>query len=249
MPQGRLSVALKMMASGLRWCRAPHPPLTRGCFGGIIVGPRFTKTVQALPSIVPFVAPEEMERVRGRPFEVRLGANELTFGPSPKAVAAMQAAAGDVWKYGDPKSFELRTALADRLGITPGHLVVGEGVDGLLSYTAQLLINEGDAVVTSRGTYPTLNYFVAGRGGVLHTVPYRSDRRQDLDGLLARAHEVKDATDAAVPSPPPPRRRRRRRVVVLVVVLVLVLVVVVVRHVSHVAGGRQAALPLQPGQP
>jgi len=45
-----------------------------------IVGPRFTPIVQALPSIVPFVAPEEQERVRGKPFACRLGANELTFG-------------------------------------------------------------------------------------------------------------------------------------------------------------------------
>ena len=26
--------------------------------------------------------------------------------------------------------------------------------------------------MSTHGTYPTLNYFLAGRGGVLHTVPY-----------------------------------------------------------------------------
>ena len=38
-----------------------------------ITGPRFTPVVQSLPSIVPFVAPEEIERSRGKPFAVRLG--------------------------------------------------------------------------------------------------------------------------------------------------------------------------------
>ena len=77
----------------------------------IITGPRFTPIVQSLPSIVPFVAPEEIERSRGRAYEVRLGANELTMGPSPSAVDAMRAAAAEAWKYGDPKSHDLRHEL------------------------------------------------------------------------------------------------------------------------------------------
>ena len=136
------------------------------------------------------MAPEEIERSRGKAFSVRLGANELTFGPSPRAVDAMAAAAATVWKYGDPKSHELRHALADALNIQPLNIVVGEGVDGLLSYTSHLLIGPGDALVTTAGTYPTLNYFVAGRGGVVHTVPYGTDDRQDLQALLSKAWEV-----------------------------------------------------------
>lgn len=157
---------------------------------GIISGPRFTPIVQALPSIVPFVAPEEQERVRGKKFAVRLGANENTFGPSPRAIEAMRVAAGDAWMYGDPKSHALRSALAELHGVAPSNMVVGEGIDGMLSYLAHLLVGPGDAVVTTGGTYPTFNYFVAGRGGELHTVPYGADDKQDLSALLAKAHEV-----------------------------------------------------------
>eukprot|EP00966_Prymnesium_polylepis_P157051 3629257-Prymnesium_polylepis.1 len=103
----------------------------------------------------------------------------------------MAAAASSVWMYGDPKSHMLRSALADHHGVNMANIVVGEGVDGLLAYASALLIAPGDALVTSHGTYPTLNYFVAGRGGTLHTVPYNaSDDRQDLDALLAKAREV-----------------------------------------------------------
>lgn len=157
---------------------------------GFIVGPRFTPVVQGLPSFVPFVAPEEQERSRGSPFAVRLGANESTFGPSPKAVEAMRAAAPDTWMYGDPKSHELRAALASHHGVATSNLVVGEGIDGLLSYVTNLLVGPGDAVVTTHGSYPTLNYFVAGRGGTLHSVRYGSDDRQDLAALVAKAAEV-----------------------------------------------------------
>lgn len=124
-----------------------------------------------------------------RPFAARLGANENIFGPSPKAIAAMQSAASEIWMYGDPESHELRHALADFHGIAPENIVVGEGIDGLLGYLARLLIEPGDAVVTSDGAYPTFNYHVAGFGGTLHKVPYRDDA-EDLPALLARAAEV-----------------------------------------------------------
>lgn len=125
----------------------------------------------------------------GRAFDARLGANENVFGPSPKAIAAMQAANADIWMYGDPESYELRNALADDLGIAPGNIVVGEGIDGLLGYLVRLFIGAGDAVVTSEGAYPTFNYHVAGFGGVLHKVPYKGDH-EDPAALMAKAAEV-----------------------------------------------------------
>ena len=66
--------------------------------------PRLTPLVAGLPALVPFVGPEAQERARGRPFRARIGANESAFGPSPKAIAAMQAAAAESWKYADPEN-------------------------------------------------------------------------------------------------------------------------------------------------
>ncbi|KEP69520.1 histidinol-phosphate aminotransferase [Thioclava dalianensis] len=151
--------------------------------------PRYTRLIDALPSTVPFVGPEAQERAAGRPFTARLGANENGFGPSPRAIAAMAAAAGDVWKYGDSTSFELRAALAAHHDVNVPNVLVGEGIDGLLGYLCRLLIEPGDAVVTSDGAYPTFNYHVAGFGGVLHKVPY-SDDHEDLDALIAKAIET-----------------------------------------------------------
>ena len=57
--------------------------------------PRYTPLVQSLPSSVPFVGPEASERMNGFRFHARLGANENVFGPSPKAIEAMQKAAAE----------------------------------------------------------------------------------------------------------------------------------------------------------
>jgi histidinol-phosphate aminotransferase len=151
--------------------------------------PRYTPLVASLPATVPFVGPETQERSLGRPFRARIGANESVFGPSPKAVAAMQAAAAEVWKYGDPEIHELKHALAAHHGVRPENIVVGEGIDGLLGYLVRMLVGPGDPVVTSLGAYPTFNFHVAGFGGALHTVPFRDDS-EDPDALLAKARET-----------------------------------------------------------
>ena len=146
--------------------------------------PALTALAASLPATVPFVGPEAQERARGRPFRARIGANESGFGPSPKAIAAMQAAAGDVWKYGDPENHDLRHALAARLGVSAANIAVGGGVDGLLGLIVRLFVEPGQPVVSSLGGYPTFHYHVAGFGARLVTVPYANDR-EDLDGLLA----------------------------------------------------------------
>jgi histidinol-phosphate aminotransferase len=151
--------------------------------------PRYTRLSLTLPSTVPFVGPETQERQRGAPFVARLGANENVFGPSPRAIAAMQAAAKDIWMYGDPENHDLRQALAAHHGVAPANIMVGEGIDGLLGYLARLLIEVGDPVVTSDGAYPTFNYHIAGFGGVLHKVPYTDDH-EDPVALFAKATEV-----------------------------------------------------------
>lgn len=151
-------------------------------------GPRFTALVQALPAAVPFVGPDTMERQAGKPFRVRLGANENSFGPSPLAVRAMQDAVSGVWKYGDGESHDLRAALSDHLDVPMENLLVGEGIDGLLGVLVRMTVEPGDRVVTSAGAYPTFNYHVTGHGGELVTCPYVEDR-EDPAALFAAARE------------------------------------------------------------
>ena len=151
-----------------------------------MTGPRFPDLIASLPATVPFVGPEELERAQGFAFRARLGANESVFGPSPKAIEAMAREASETWKYGDSLSYDLRMALADRLGVGAGNIIVGEGIDGLLGYLVRLVVGEGDKVVTSFGAYPTFNYHVASFGGRLVKVPYRDDH-EDPDALLAAA--------------------------------------------------------------
>jgi histidinol-phosphate aminotransferase len=154
--------------------------------------PRYTPLVASLPSTVPFVGPETQERNRGRWFRTRLGANESVFGPSPKAIAAMTKAAAECWMYCDPDNHDLKHAIAADLGVKPENVVVGEGIDSLFGYTVRMMVEPGDAVVTSLGAYPTFNFHVAGLGGRLIAVPYVNDREHPQSLLeAARANNPK----------------------------------------------------------
>lgn len=154
--------------------------------------PRFTKVVSALPAMTPFVGPEAMERARGSRYRVRLGANESVFGPSPKAIAAMETAARDNWMYSDPENYDLCRAIADHHGVDIKNVVVGEGIDGLLGLTLMLFAEPGDPVVTSDGAYPTFNFHVAAHGARLIKVPF-DGVKEDWPRLAeaANAHRAK----------------------------------------------------------
>ena len=148
-----------------------------------------TELVRSLPSTIPFVAPETMERERGQPFEARLGANESAFGIAPEAQRSLAAALQgcDASWYPDPEHVELRQTLAARHGVAVDEICVDAGIDCLLGLCVRMLVEPSAAVVTSLGGYPTFDYHVRGFGGTLHRAPYR-EWHEDLDALSELAH-------------------------------------------------------------
>ncbi|WIJ26568.1 pyridoxal phosphate-dependent aminotransferase [Devosia sp. RR2S18] len=156
--------------------------------------PRLTAIAASLPSTVPFVGPEAIERQLGQKFRARLGANESAFGPSPKALAAMAAAGPESWHYGDPENNDLLAAIARHHGCTQGQVVAGPGVDALLGLTVRLYAEPGQVVVNSLGGYPTFNYHVTGYGAQLVTVPYAGYRSNPM----ALAHAAREHGAAIV---------------------------------------------------
>jgi histidinol-phosphate aminotransferase len=154
--------------------------------------PAFTPIIDKLPSTVPFVGPEALERRNASRILARIGANESVFGPSPRAIAAMQAAAAESWQYGDPENHDLKAAIAAALGVAPENIACGEGIDGLLGLVVRLFIDPGDAVATSLGAYPTFNFHVAASGGKLVTTPYVHDHEDPASLLkLVKAKNAK----------------------------------------------------------
>ena len=113
----------------------------------------FSAIVRELPATIPFVGPEAIERRIGRPFELRVGANESAFGVSPSAArrnARRDRAPLLVWR---PEGHDLRAALAEHHGVEPGEVCLGAGIDELLGFVVRMLSEPGTPVVTSAGAY------------------------------------------------------------------------------------------------
>ena len=147
---------------------------------------RFTALVDSLPAEFPFTAPERLERRRGRPLELRLGANESVFGVARGVRQAMADAAAQIAWYGDPESLELCDEIARIHGVRPENVSVGAGIDDLLGLAVRVLLEPDEVGVGPLGGYPMFAFHVAGYGGRLVSVPYLGDR-VDLEATAAAA--------------------------------------------------------------
>lgn len=65
---------------------------------------------------------------------IKLNTNESPFPPSDKAIAAARAELERLQLYPDPTCGKLRAALADRYGVTPDRVMVGNGSDEVLAF-------------------------------------------------------------------------------------------------------------------
>ncbi|MDB5522637.1 MAG: histidinol-phosphate transaminase [Rhizobium sp.] len=101
-------------------------------------------------SLKPYVAGEQ-PRIENL---IKLNTNENPYGPSPKAVAAIAAEAGDRLRlYPDPASMRLRTAIADLHGIKVEEVFVGNGSDEVLAHAFQALLKHDKPLL-----YPDITY-------------------------------------------------------------------------------------------
>lgn len=149
--------------------------------------PQPAPVVGAVPVSTPFVAPEELARRVGRSSLLRLGANESSFGPAPAALAAMREAVAHVAWYGDPESVELRTALARRNGCEIENIIIGSGIDDLMSLVVRTFCSPGDAALATRGTYATWTFHVLAYGAQAVTADPTPTAAIDVDALIAQA--------------------------------------------------------------
>jgi histidinol-phosphate aminotransferase len=114
---------------------------------------------------------------------VKLNANESVYGPTPKAIAAMRAALDTSHLYPDNDSPTLRQKLAQKHGVAPGQILVGNGTTALLGVIARTLLQSGLNAITSACSfisYPAVTQTACAR---LVEVPLL-DRGFDLDGIL-----------------------------------------------------------------
>ena len=113
---------------------------------------QFNPYLKNLPTYQPGRPIEEVARELGLPVAsiIKVASNENPFGPSPLAQAALQKAIAGVNLYPDGNAFYLKQKLADKLGVEPANLVLGNGSNEIIEFVAHALLGPGTNVVVSQ---------------------------------------------------------------------------------------------------
>lgn len=123
-------------------------------------------------------------KVAGGLSPAKLSSNETPLGPSPAAIEAFKAAAGDLERYPDGQATRLREAIARRYGLDMTRIVCGSGSDELLSLLARGYLGPGDEAIYTAHGFLVYRIAILTNGATPVVVPER-DLKTDVDAILA----------------------------------------------------------------
>lgn len=115
---------------------------------------------------------------------IKLDSNENPFGPSPRALVAMQSALGAANFYPDDNCLELRARLAAHHSVAVDQVLVTAGSTEMLSLLCQTMLAPGLNAVTSERSFIIYGMAVHATGAKLIQTRMREDSF-DLDAILA----------------------------------------------------------------
>ncbi len=139
----------------------------------------FCQILPHLTQLTPYQAGkplEELERELGLTDAIKLASNENPLGPSPKALAAIQADLESLHRYPDSHVYYLKEDLAARLGVRPQQLIFGNGSDEILDLLVRALVPAGGEVLSTTHTFLMYGLITKAVGGVFRPVPLKKLR-------------------------------------------------------------------------
>lgn len=121
---------------------------------------------------------------------VKLNTNEHPYGPSPKALEAIRAVTGDALRlYPDPNADALKAALAQRHGLQPSQIFVGNGSDEVLAHAFMALLKHDQALWFPDITYSFYPVYCGLYGVVHRKIPLTDTFEINVDDYLPHGDE------------------------------------------------------------
>jgi histidinol-phosphate aminotransferase len=122
---------------------------------------------------------------------VRLASNESPYPPLPEVVRAATRVLEGVNRYPDPTNAALRARLADRYGVPPERIAIGNGSCDVLLAAGEALLEPGAELVYAWPSFSVYPHLEAATGATAIRVPLDAGERHDLDAI---AREITVAT-------------------------------------------------------
>jgi len=128
---------------------------------------------------------ETLLREKGLSRAIKLASNENPYGPSPKAIAAMQDVASEVHRYPDGDATVLKEALAAVHGVATDQILIGNGSNEVLELLIRTFAGNGDEVIYSQRGFIVYALAAQAAGATGMAVPESDGLSHDLDGMAA----------------------------------------------------------------
>lgn len=128
---------------------------------------------------------DDVKREMGLDEVIKLGSNEGPWPPFPAAIEAIQQSAKDQRLYPDPGAWALRDALSQHTGLPTGQIMVGAGIDGLITNLCRATLDPGDALTMAWPSFVQWRLATLVQGAEVQTAELASNGAYDLDALLA----------------------------------------------------------------
>ena len=133
---------------------------------------------------------EEVQRELGITDIIKLASNENPLGPSPLALQAIAESAKHVHLYPDGNAYYLKNGLAQHLGISAEHLILGNGSNDVLQIIAEAYIAPDDEVIYAAGAFVVYSLVTKLCSATAIVVPMQNDTHD----LFAMAAAITDKT-------------------------------------------------------
>jgi histidinol-phosphate aminotransferase len=130
-----------------------------------------TAAVQQIAPYVPGKPIEELQRELGLKDIIKLASNENPYGPSPRALEAMRAAAAEVGLYPDGSGYALKTKLAQWHGVQREQITLGNGSNDALVLLAEAFLTPQLEAVFSQYAFAVYPIAVQATGATMRVVP------------------------------------------------------------------------------
>jgi histidinol-phosphate aminotransferase len=141
--------------------------------------------LKTLPTYQPGRPIEEVARELNLPASdiIKLASNENPLGPSPVALAAMQKVLANLHLYPDGNAFYLKQKLAEKIGVTPAHVILGNGSNEIIEFIGHTYFAPGVDVIVSQFCFAIYPLVAKLFGANVITVPAKK-YGHDLPAML-----------------------------------------------------------------
>ena len=144
--------------------------------------------VEEMDSYVPGRSQDEIAADFGLKKEdiIKLGSNENPWGPSPKAMKAIEDEIGSINRYPESQLHELVSEIAQYSGVKDSQVIIGgDGADEIIDVLAKTFIENGDEFIVPLPSYMYYEYLLKQYGASPVYARWNLDEnRLDVDSIF-----------------------------------------------------------------